>query len=204
MKICITGKPGSGKSLALSYINDLGYKTWAADEYVIHIYKYPNFGYWTILKIFGKDYVNEIEVDRKKLGKLVFSNKKALEKLNLSLNKIIKKSIIELDKNKTWFIELGTYIYYPQDFANIFDKIFYLFRPKKDQKKQINKKFYYLKKIPPIFVDKFKINKSTIFYIGPKYCQLPKINVDIFVNNRFSKKILKNNIEKILKDLSIH
>jgi hypothetical protein len=54
-----------------------------------------------------------------------------------------------------------------------------------------NKKFFYLKKIPTFFVDNLKINKSSILYIGPKYCQLPKINVDIFVNNLSNKKILK-------------
>ena len=202
MKICITGKPHSGKSLALSYIKNMGYKTWAADEYVHYIYKYPRLGYQTILKIFGKNYVNKKEVDRKKLGKLVFTNKKALQKLNFYLNKIIKKAIISLNDKKTWFIELGTYIYYPKDFANIFDKTIYLFCNKKKQEMGINKKFSYLKKIPTFFVDKSKNNKSSILYIGPKYCQLPKINVDIFINNQFSKKILKKNIEKILKNLS--
>lgn len=201
MKICITGKPCSGKSLVLSYIKDLGYKTWEADKYVHQIYKYPYLGYQTILKIFGKQYVNKTEVNRKKLGQLVLNDEESLKRLNKYMNKIIKDSITKLDDNKTWFIELGTYIYYPQDFSNIFDKIIFLFRTKKNQKMATNKKFFYLKKIPTFFVDNLKINKSSILYIGPKYCQSPKINVDIFVNNLSNKKILKKNIEKILKNL---
>lgn len=91
MKICITGKVGSGKTTAIEYLSSLGYTTYIADEYVHSIYKVGAIGYKKIAKSFGKEYVNEVEVDRKKLGKLVFSNPIALEKLNKLLCPLIKK-----------------------------------------------------------------------------------------------------------------
>lgn len=201
MKICITGKPCSGKSTAMEYIKLAGYKTFIADEFVHSIYKVGRPGYKAILKNFGPDFVGSKEVNRKKLGSLVFKNKKALVKLNKTINPLITSAIKKLDNSQTWFIELGTYIFYPKDFANIFDKIILIFTNKNWKKENQTKKFSYLKKIPTIFVDNSKKDESSILYIDNKVSKSMPINVDIFVNNCQNKKFFRNDILKICKSL---
>ena len=204
MKICITGQPGSGKSAAMQYIKEAGYNTFIADEYVHSIYKANKPGYLAIKKAFGPKYVTSKEVNRKVLGSLVFNNKLALKKLNKIMNPLIKSAILKLPKNKTWFIELATYIFYPQDFANVFDKVLFIFSQQNFKKNSQSKKFSYLKKIPTIFVDKPKKTSSSIFNIDNRISSDPIINVDIFVNNSKNKKFLKNNILKICKKINQH
>lgn len=197
MKICITGKPGSGKSLAMEYIQKAGYRTFIADDFVHAIYKAGQPGYLAIKKAFGSKFVSKTEVNRKALGQLVFGNKNALKKLNNLINPIIKKAIIDLDNSQKWFIELATYIFYPKTFAKIFDKVVLISAPEKRKNKIQKEKFSYLKKIPTFFVDNSKKSSTSILYIGNRYCKAPLINVDIFVNNDQSKKILQKNILKI-------
>ncbi|MCQ3907479.1 MAG: dephospho-CoA kinase [Mycoplasmoidaceae bacterium] len=100
MKVCITGMPGSGKSTAMEYIKESGYNTFVADEYVHSIYKANKVGYKAIKKAFGPKFVTKTEVNRKALGKLVFSDKNALKKLNNLMNPIIKSAIVKLPQNK--------------------------------------------------------------------------------------------------------
>lgn len=201
MKICITGKPCSGKTLAMNYIKKAGYNIWIADDFVKSIYKVNKEGYKLIKKNFGSSFVNKTNVNRQALGKLVFSKKEALKKLNKLINPLIKKTIDKLSDNKTWFIELGTYIFYPQDFANCFDKIVLIFNNQNWKKESQNKKFSYLKKIPTFFVEKSKNSTSSIFNIDKMFCKNYPINVDFFVNNSKTKKILKDNILKICANI---
>lgn len=204
MKICITGKPGSGKSTAIQYLKQAGYHTFVADEYIHSIYKVNKPGYNAIKRVFGPKYVTKTEVNRKALGKLVFSNKNALKKLNKLMNPMIKNAIIKLNKKYDWYIELATYLFYPQDFANLFDKILLVFTNKDWKEIYQSKKFSYLKKIPTIFVDKSKHQRPSILYIDNRISSSPAINVDIFVNNSQNKKILKNNILKICNNINQH
>ena len=204
MKICITGQPGSGKTTAIQYIKEAGYNTFIADEYVHAIYKVNKPGYKVIKKAFGAKYVTSKEVNRKALGNLVFKNKNALKKLNKLMNPLIKSAIVKLPKNKIWFIELATYIFYPQDFANIFDKVLLIFSNQNFKKDSQSKKFKYLKKIPTIFVEKSKKSNGSIFNIDNRIGSDPIINVDIFVNNSKNKKFFKNNILKICKKINQH
>lgn len=202
MKVCITGLPCSGKSTAMKYIKESGYKTFIADEYVHSIYKVNKPGYNAIKKAFGSKYITKTEVNRKALGALVFQDKKALIKLNKIMNPLIAKAIRNLDDKKLWFIELATYLFYPADFANLFDKVLLVFTNKDWKQNYQNKKFNYLKKIPTFFVDNSKKSKSSIFNIDSIVSSDPMINVDIYVNNSSNKKFLKNNILKICKSIN--
>jgi len=200
MKICITGKPCSGKSLAMQFIKEQGYNTWVADEWVHQAYKAGGVGYKTIKKHFGSDYVTKTEVNRKALGALVFSDKKALNKLNSLINPLIKREIKNLDDKKIWFIELATYLFYPREFDKIFNKIILIVNNQNWKKSIQNQKFSYLKKIPTFFVENSKKSNSSIFNIDIENNKKAQINVDFFVNNSKSKKFLQKNILKICKN----
>ena len=151
MKICITGKPGCGKTYALKYFQSLGCNVFESDKYVNEIYQRNNIGYQLIKKHFGTKYLNDQGVDKKKLGALVFSKPSMLTKLSKIINPLIAKKIKLLDPNKTWFIELGTYLYYHEYFAKYFDRVMLIFNPKNKQNIIQNKKFSYLKKNSHIF-----------------------------------------------------
>lgn len=201
MKICITGKPCSGKSLVMEYIAKAGYRTFIADEFVHAIYKKNQIGYNLIKSEFGSKYVTNNEVNRKELGALVFNDKNALKKLNNLINPLIKNAILELDKKQDWFIELATYLYYPKSFDKIFDKIVLIFRQQNLKNNVQNTRFSYLKKIPTIFVENSKKIPGAILYIGNGLKKKSSIDVDIFVNNSDSKINLKKNILSICKKL---
>ena len=96
MLICITGQIGSGKTSLLNEFKSLGFKTFEMDKYIHEIYKKNKIGYQLIKKNFGDSYVNEIEVDRKKLGQLVFNDNKKLNKLNSLTIPLIRQKILEL------------------------------------------------------------------------------------------------------------
>ena len=124
MLVCITGKIGSGKSTVTSQYKKLGYKTLEMDKYIHSIYKANKIGYQKIKKEFGLKYVNDKEVDRKKLGQLVFKNKKELDRLNAITLPLIKEKILSLqNKKEIIFIELGIYITNEQYFKDCFDLV---------------------------------------------------------------------------------
>ena len=124
MLICITGQIGSGKTSLLNEFKSLGFKTFEIDKYIHEIYKKNKIGYQLIKKNFGDSYVNEIEVDRKKLGQLVFNDNKKLNKLNSLTIPLIRQKILELKNiNEHIFVELGIYLKYEKLFNNLFDRI---------------------------------------------------------------------------------
>ncbi|MDE6476999.1 MAG: dephospho-CoA kinase, partial [Mycoplasmoidaceae bacterium] len=96
-----------------------------ADEYIHQIYKKNKIGYLKIKKAFGKEYVNSKEVDRKKLGSLVFTNSKYLKKLNNITLPLIRDKIIELkNKKELFFCELAIYINHEKYFKKYFVDLF--------------------------------------------------------------------------------
>lgn len=91
MKIIgITGSIASGKSELSKYIKSKCYNIVDADEISRNITKKNKKGYKAIIDKFSKEILDEKgEIDRKKLGNLVFNDKNQLEKLNHLLHPII-------------------------------------------------------------------------------------------------------------------
>ena len=84
MVIGITGGIGAGKSTVLSILkNQYGFVIFEADQIAHELMRKGNISYLRIVSYFGNDILDENEeIDRKKLGQKVFSNKEQLEKLN--------------------------------------------------------------------------------------------------------------------------
>ncbi len=187
MLVCITGKSGVGKTTATQYIKELGFNTWIADEYIHEIYQYGNIGYLAIKKVFGDQYVNNKEVDRKKLGFFVFNDVKSLNKLNKIMLPLIRNKLLELkQKNTTIFCELAIYINHENYFKNIFDKVVLISAPKTLEKNNLKNKFGSLRKFPTKRVGSLK---------NP--IKNNKIKYDFYVDNSKNINIFHNNIKKI-------
>jgi dephospho-CoA kinase len=155
MLICVTGEINSGKTTALTIIKKQGYHTFSMDEYIHRIYKINKIGYQLIKKNFGDKYVNSREVDREKLGKLVFSNKQALNQLNKLMIPIMLDKIQEIsEKFDVLFIELGIYIYHESLFYHFFDKVIFINAKNLIRNQKFKEKKAFLKNFPTINVGK--------------------------------------------------
>ncbi|MDR0826040.1 MAG: dephospho-CoA kinase [Mycoplasmataceae bacterium] len=189
MLICITGVAGSGKSTVLGMLKKLKYNTFAMDDYVHQIYQRDDLGYKLIIDHFGKQYVNEQEVDRKALGKLVFNDKKQLAKLNSIMIPVMQNKLVELISLKqTYFVELAVYLNHEKSFKKYFKKIILILVPKKLEKNNLKQKFNHLKKFPTKNVGNLK---------NP--IEINAIKHDYLLENNSDKKTLLKNILKIVK-----
>ena len=81
--IGLTGGIASGKSTASDYIRSLGFEVLDADVYARKVTEKDSAGYHKIIEAFGTDILDENkEIDRRKLGEIIFNDPKERKKLN--------------------------------------------------------------------------------------------------------------------------
>ena len=94
--IGLTGSIASGKSTVSNKLKQLGYKIIDCDEINHQILEQNQIGYTNVLAEFGTDILEtNLEIDRKKLGSIIFNDKTAKEKLNQILHPLIKSIVKE-------------------------------------------------------------------------------------------------------------
>lgn len=99
--IGITGGSGTGKSYISGILRKDGIPVFDADKIGHEIFRENLNCKNEIIEYFGKDVMTNLEIDRKKLGKIVFSDREKLAKLNEISHKYILESIynkIDLSK----------------------------------------------------------------------------------------------------------
>ena len=81
--IAIIGKTCVGKTFLLEKANEFGYSTFNCDDFLKEQYKFDNKCYKLIKSTFGEYYVNDENVNKKRLKKLISNNegRDAVEKL---------------------------------------------------------------------------------------------------------------------------
>ena len=100
-RIGITGGFCAGKSTVASFFKDLGARVIDADKLVHGLYKKDPGIKKAIRSNFGKKVFTQGVIDRKKLARAVFANKKALQKLCRIVHpKVIKKIKDESGRSK--------------------------------------------------------------------------------------------------------
>jgi dephospho-CoA kinase len=80
--IGLTGGAGSGKSTVAAMFADLGATVVDADEATHAVYAPGTDGFDAIVDAFGPEYVDDGQIDRRRLGELVFNNEPARLRLN--------------------------------------------------------------------------------------------------------------------------
>jgi dephospho-CoA kinase len=81
--IGLTGGIGSGKSTVAQYLVELGARHIDADKVIHEIYSPNTEGWHALVEVFGKEIVAPSgEIDREKLGEIVFNDAEAVKKLN--------------------------------------------------------------------------------------------------------------------------
>jgi dephospho-CoA kinase len=94
--IGLTGNLGTGKTEVATTLADLGARVINADELGHDLLQHHTQAYTKILDAFGKSIVKrDREIDRKKLGQLVFKDSEALNKLNQIMHPRIYEMVIQ-------------------------------------------------------------------------------------------------------------
>lgn len=98
----LTGGIASGKSTASQILREFGAQILDADLITHELQQPYQAGWKQIYQVFGKEYFEGDELNRKKLGNLVFNDNEALAKLNQIMHPLIRTEIKHrIEKLKT-------------------------------------------------------------------------------------------------------
>ena len=133
--IGITGGIATGKSNVCQVIKELGYPIISCDEITNNNYQIGGKIYNVVLDRFGKDFLlDDDNIDRKKLGKLIFSNESAKMLLNSITHPIIKEELLnEISKYDDGLIFVEIPLLYEAKFESICDVVICVFLSQKYQ-----------------------------------------------------------------------
>ena len=193
--IGITGGIASGKSHVVDVICKMGYEVIDSDKISYELSLKGNKVYNEIINTFGEEYVlSNGEIDRKKLGRLIFNSEKDKQKLNeISHPYIIKEIKKRLKESQGFIVFLDIPLLYEAKLEYLCDKIICVYL---DKTKQIERLMardgidyeYALKKINSQIDLQIKAKQSD--YIINSYGSLEQ-----------TETITKNLIEKIKGEL---
>lgn len=133
--IGITGGIASGKSNVCNILKSMGYPLIDCDQINLELSKKDGPIYTAILNRFGEDYLDDNgEINRKKLGKLIFNNSAA----KLVLDQVTHPIILEEIKNQIKAIPDGLIfveipLLFEAKYEFLCDKIICVFLNKKEQ-----------------------------------------------------------------------
>ena len=113
IKVAITGNIASGKSIFENYLLEHGFKVFDTDTIAHEILENSQD---------VRDAFNMDRIDRKKLGEIVFQDKKKLKILENIIHPKVKEKILEIFENNQ--DEKYVFISVPQLFESGFDKFF--------------------------------------------------------------------------------
>ena len=124
MNIGITGSIACGKSTVSSYLLEKGYTVIDADK-LGHIALTSEDVKGKLAEKFGDEIIENNEISREKLGKLVFGNEDNLKILNSIIHPKIKKLILKLqDEHKDeQFVFLDIALLYEANFVDLVERV---------------------------------------------------------------------------------
>lgn len=146
MRIALTGSIACGKSTIAKLLGHLGAHIIDADKIAHQALKKNEKTYFKIIEIFGKDVLDEEgNIDRKKLGSIVFEDKEKLKALELIIHPFVQSQRKEieddiLDKDKKAIIIYDVPLLFEKHLESDFDKIIVVYLDKKTQIKRLMKR----------------------------------------------------------------
>ncbi len=99
LRVALTGGIGSGKSSAAEIFAALGAVVVDSDEIARKVLDRESVGFGEVVAVFGDQILAAGEIDRKKLGQLVFSDAIARKKLEQITHPLIRKEFERIIKN---------------------------------------------------------------------------------------------------------
>ena len=193
MIVGITGSIGSGKTTVAKLFSRHWFKRIDADEIAHEIIKKNSIAYKKIVKIFGNGILDKNKnIERKKLGDIVFNDRKSLRKLNSITHPIIIAEIKKIQKKcgENTKIVIDAPLLLETKTKNLADKIIVVNCDKKNIMNRIDKKY-----------SKEKIEKILKIQMPPndklKYA-------DFAIDNNKDLKHLEMQVKNIIGILNNH
>jgi len=126
--IGLIGGIGSGKTSVSEILNSLGVDVIDADKVGHEVYIPDSEGWRKVISVFGQGIVDQQnEIDRKKLGAIVFGDPKEMDKLNKLMHpimyKLIQEKINKLADNGVEFVVLEAAILLEANWQPLTDEI---------------------------------------------------------------------------------
>jgi len=131
-RVGLTGNIGCGKSTVSSMFRELGAFVVDADKVIHSFYKKGHPVYERVLEVFGREILDEEgNVDRKKLAKIVFSDKEKLKKLEEITHKALYEELERLEKTlpKDGVLILEASLLVEKGSYKKFDKLIVVYAP---------------------------------------------------------------------------
>ena len=187
LKIGLTGNIACGKSSVSKELEKRGIHIIDADLISREIYK--NEDVMMEMRTFFYDAIDNGEINRKKLGELVFYNEDKLKKLNQITHKKIKSIIEERlskyqEKNEIAVVDAA--LLYEAGFEDMVDKVIVVYCDEKEQLKRV------------MLRDNLSKDEATK-RINSQMSQEKKIKrADYIIDNSYTREDLKDNVIKLM------
>lgn len=137
----VCGKTASGKSEVLKVLAGLGWKVLDADKIVHDLYRAGREGQRRIADFFGEEFISKNgNVNRRKLLKVVFGDRKKLKILNALIHPLVINEIRKFidscaDSDK---VAVEAFYFEEKGLGKVVDKILFIERPLDEIKKSLN------------------------------------------------------------------
>ncbi len=192
--IAITGGIGAGKSTFSNEVKKRKLNILDSDKQVDAIYKNPKKNFLSYLKKIGLgEAVKNNKINKKKIGEIIFSNKKTRVSLEKYIFKQVRKRRTEFikkeKKKKTKMVFLDIPLLFENDLNKGFDIVISIISKKKERFKRLKKS----KKITKSYFDKITAIQTTDVE--------RKKNSDIVVFNNTTMKSYIIKINKLLNKI---
>ena len=189
--IGITGGIASGKSFVSSVIKKTGYPVIDADLISKELSQKGGAVYHAIIKTFGESYLdNNKEIDRQKLGSLIFNDKQAKGLLNsISHPLIVEEMERQIASAKSDLVFVDVPLLYESGLESMFDKIICVYLPRRIQIERLMNRDnisyeYAVKKIE---------SQSSL--------EQKKMKADFVINSSNSFDYVESNVIELIKKL---
>lgn len=191
--IVIIGSIGTGKSTAVDIIKEFGFTVLDSDKIVHEGYNIGSELYYKIINHFGEDILKGDEIDRQKLGEIVFNNDKKLNELNNMVHGYVYDKLkegIEASKEKVIFLDIPLLFETKDIHEPIYDEIWLIYVSEETQRKRLTERAIAENKKPEEvlkIIDKQISIKEKVFM------------ADVVINNEGTVEELKENIKALLE-----
>ena len=192
--IGITGGIASGKSTVVAEIRKQGYQVIDADQVVHELQEKGGKLYQTLVEWLGNNILQENgELDRQKLGQVIFGNKEMMAKSSRLQNEIIRQELANrrnqlAQTEEVFFMDIPLLI--ELDYMDWFDEVWLVYVDEKTQLDRLVMRNHYTR------------SEAQKRIASQMSTEAKKAYADKLVDNRGNLQALKDQVDRLLHTLS--
>ena len=192
--IGITGGIASGKSTVVAEIRKQGYQVIDADQVVHELQEKGGKLYQTLVEWLGNNILQENgELDRQKLGQVIFGNKEMMAKSSRLQNEIIRQELANrrnqlAQTEEVFFMDIPLLI--ELDYMDWFDEVWLVYVDEKTQLDRLVMRNHYTR------------SEAQQRIASQMSTEAKKAYADKLLDNRGNLQTLKGQVDQLLKTLS--